>query len=56
MSLTRDEIAEAIYSVTGNPSVGVVHDITPGIVDALDARLNPKPKIERAVVKPAETR
>jgi len=42
MSVTRDEIIAAIHGVTGNPDTGVVHDITGGIADAIDALLNPK--------------
>lgn len=56
MSVTRDEIHAAIIAVTGDPTTGLVHDITPGIVDAVDALVNPKPKVERAVAKDHETR
>ena len=38
--MDRDQIEQIIHSVTGDPEVGVVHDITPALVDALDAALN----------------
>lgn len=56
---TRDEIRAAILEVTGDPDTGLVRDITPGIVDAIDNLCNPKPskpKVERATVEVAETR
>jgi hypothetical protein len=57
MSVTRDDILAAIKSATGDPSTGAVCDATPGIADAIDALLNPQPKVERAVAKgAAETR
>jgi hypothetical protein len=56
---THDEIIAAIHGVTGNPDTGVVHDITGGIADAIDALVNPpasKPT-EAAAYRPAkETR
>lgn len=56
MSVTRDDIVAAIHSVTGNPTTGVVADITPGIADAIDALVNPKAAKETRVVKAEETR
>lgn len=38
---TRDEITKAIHEATGNPDTGVVADITPTIVAAVDALCNP---------------
>ena len=57
MSVTRDDVLAAIKAETGDPSTGPVCDATPGIADAIDALLNPQPKVERAVAKgAAETR
>lgn len=56
MAITREDILGAIESVTGAPSVGVVHDITPALVDALDALVNPAPAKSKRVVEAAETR
>lgn len=58
--MNRAEIQAVIDSVTGAPTTGLIADITPGIVDALDAALNPpaveEEQRETRVVKPAETR
>jgi hypothetical protein len=54
--ITRADITNAINSVTGNPTSGIVADITPALVDALDSLLNPKTQTENRVVKPTETR
>ena len=48
---SRADILAAVLSVTGNPDTGVVHDITPGIVDAVDALVNPAPE---PVAKPGK--
>ena len=56
MSVTRDDIAAAIKAVTGDPDTGLLHDATPAIVNAIDELVNPKPKMERAVTAPKETR
>jgi hypothetical protein len=53
MSVTRDDVLAAVKSATGAPTTGIVADITPAIVDAIDALLNPQPKVERAVAKGA---
>jgi len=58
MAVTRDDIL-ADPPVTGNPDTGIVRDITPGIADAIDQLVNPKPEApakERRVVGPEETR
>lgn len=39
----RDEIEAAIKQATGDPDTGVVRDVTPLIVDAVDALCNPAP-------------
>ena len=54
--ISRAQIEGAIHGVTGAPSSGIVADITPGIVDAIDELINPKPAKENRVIKPAETR
>ena len=54
--ITRADILSAINSVTGDPSTGVVHDVTPAIVDAIARLVEGDVEIEQRVVKPAETR
>lgn len=58
--MNRAEIQAVIESVTGAPVVGLVADITPVIVDALDAALNPAApevgKRTKRVIEAAETR
>ena len=54
--ISRAQIEGAIHGVTGAPSSGIVADITPGIVDAIEELINPKPAKETRVVKASETR
>lgn len=54
--ITRADILSAINSVTGDPSTGVVHDVTPAIVEAIARLVEGDVEIEQRVVKPAETR
>lgn len=58
--MDRAEIQAVIDSVTGAPVTGLVADMVPGIVDALDAALNPpatdEAKRSTRVVEAAETR
>lgn len=54
--ITRADIEAAINSVTGDPSSGVVHDVTPAIVNAIAKLIEGDTKIDNRVVKPAETR
>ena len=54
--ITRADIQAAIDGVTGAPSVGVVHDVTPGIVDAIARLLVGDSEVEQRVIKPTETR
>ena len=54
--ITRADILGAINSVTGDPSTGVVHDVTPAIVEAIARLVEGDVDIEQRVVKPAETR
>ncbi|MFM1964926.1 MAG: hypothetical protein RL134_651 [Actinomycetota bacterium] len=58
--MNRAEIQAVIESVTGAPVTGLVADITPGIVDALDAALNPPAdeddERETRVIEAAEKR
>ena len=57
MTITREQIEAAVNSVTGDPSTGVVHDIQPAIVDAIDALVNPAPeKKSKRVIEADETR
>ena len=54
---TRDEITKAIHEATGNPDTGVVADITPTIVAAVDALVNPgKPETNTKPKADKETR
>ena len=54
--ITRADIQAAIDNVTGAPSVGVVHDITPGIVDAIARLVAGDSEVQQRVIKPTETR
>ena len=54
--ITRADIQAAIDDVTGAPSVGVVHDVTPGIVDAIARLLVGDREVEQRVIKSTETR
>jgi hypothetical protein len=54
--ITRADIQAAIDNVTGAPSSGVVHDVTPALVDAIARLVEGDTKIDNRVVKPAETR
>ena len=54
--ITRADIAKAINEVTGDPDTGVVKDLTPGLVDAIDKLINPKLEQEQRVIKASETR
>ena len=54
--ITRADIQAAIDNITGAPSSGVVHDVTPGIVDAITRLVQGSDEIEQRIIKPAETR
>jgi hypothetical protein len=55
--VTAGDIRAAIDGVTGAPTSGVVADVTPALVKAIDELVNGKPEaVEQRVVKPAETR
>jgi hypothetical protein len=54
--ITKTDIANAINGVTGAPTCGIVHDVTPSLVNAIDELINGKPVVEQRVIKPAETR
>lgn len=64
MSITREQIAEAINKATGKPDVGPVAVVLPAIIDAVDALANPKQHTaakrednkEQRIIKPTETR
>jgi hypothetical protein len=42
--ITRGDIEGAIKGATGDPASGVVADITPAIVNAVDELINGKPQ------------
>ena len=54
--ITRADIANAINAVTGDPSIGIIADVTPALIEAIDELINGEPVVEQRVVKPAETR
>ena len=54
--ITRADIEGAINTVTGAPSSGIVADVTPALVQALDELINGKPVVEQRVIKATETR
>lgn len=54
--ITQADIKAAIESVTGAPSTGIVCDVTPAIVEAIDELINGKPVVEQRVITPVETR
>lgn len=53
---TRAEIEAAVLGVTGDPDTGVVRDITPALVDAVDALCNPRGKGQGRGGEPVTTR
>lgn len=56
-AVTREDIKNAIDGVTGAPSSGLICDITPAIVDAVNRLINGDDSAKEArVVKAAETR
>jgi hypothetical protein len=55
-NISAGDIRAAIDSVTGAPVSGVVADVTPGIVNAIDELINGKKIGEQRVVKASETR
>jgi hypothetical protein len=55
-NITRADILGAINTVTGAPTCGIVHDVTPALIDAILGLMQGDSKIENRVVKPAETR
>ena len=54
--ITRADIQAAIDGVTGAPTFGLVSDVTPSIVNAIDELVNGKPVVEQRVIKATETR
>jgi hypothetical protein len=57
-TISSGDIEGAIKGVTGDPVSGVVHDITPALVAAIDQLINgtKAPEKENRVVKAQETR
>ena len=56
VDITRADIQAAIDNITGAPSSGIVHDVTPGIVDAITRLVQGNDEIEQRIIKPTETR
>jgi hypothetical protein len=54
--ISAADIRAAIDGVTGAPTSGVVCDVTPAIVNAIDELINGKPVVEQRVIKATETR
>lgn len=55
--VTPADIRAAIEKVTGAPTSGVVSEVTPGIVAAIDALINGATEApEQRVIKATETR
>ena len=44
--ITRADIEGAINGVTGAPTSGIVADVTPALVQAIDELINGKPVVE----------
>jgi hypothetical protein len=55
-NITRADIQAAIDNITGAPSSGIVHDVTPGIVDAITRLIEGDSEVEQRVIRPTETR
>jgi hypothetical protein len=56
-AVTKEDIQNAIDNVTGAPSSGLICDITPGIVDAVNRLVNGDDSAKQTrVVQAAETR
>lgn len=55
--ITRGQITQAIHGVTGTPASGIVHDLTPELVEAINTLINgqPEPR-ETRVIQAQETR
>jgi nucleoid DNA-binding protein len=54
--MNREQLHKVISESVGNPNSGPVADAINAITDAVDEALNPKPKIEKRVIEPTETR
>lgn len=54
--MTRDQLRKVIGDAVGNPASGSVAAALDEIADAVDQALNAKPKAEKRVVEPDETR
>ena len=53
---TRDQIRAAILEVTGNPDTGIVHAITPALIDTIDRLCNGTPETKTKTKPNQETR
>ena len=54
--MNREQIRKVVGDAVGNPASGTVASVLDTITDAVDAALNGKPKVEKRVVEPEETR
>jgi hypothetical protein len=54
--MTRDQLRKVIGDAVGNPAAGSVAAALDDIADAVDQAINTKPKAEKRVVEPDETR
>ena len=58
--MNRADIEKTVRASVGDPTSGIVADVIPAIVDALDVALNPKPtatgKPDTRIVSASETR
>lgn len=54
--MNRDQLRKVIADAVGNPASGSVAGVIDTITDAVDSAINTKPKAEKRVVEPDETR
>lgn len=54
--MNREQLRTVIADAVGNPSSGTVADAIDTITDAVDKAINGKPKTEKRIVEPDETR
>ena len=54
--MNREQLRSVIAGAVGNPSSGTIADAIDTITDAVDKAINVKPKAEKRVVEPDETR
>lgn len=54
--MDQKQIEDVMFEALGRPDSGQVRDVLPLLAAAVAEALDPKPKSEQRVVKPAETR